>query len=279
MSQKVLLAKNLVELANLNLEEIPLEEICYLIAKEKYPALDPQIYRDRLDEFARRAHLRIGKVMGMRQLAIGLSQYLFEEEGFRGNTSDYYHPSNSFLNDVLDRREGIPITLSILYIAIGKRLSLPVHGVGFPGHFLVRYEDPKGAFFVDPFHRGKVLSAEDCKHRLGDMYGDVLPFQHGFLDPSSHREILLRMLTNLKIIYMMKKDFAGALQTLNQILLFTPFGSEEIKERGMLYYHMECFSQALKDLEVYLQRAPAAPDRPIVEGWIKELRVKVSQIQ
>lgn len=270
--------KDLTELANANIEDVPLEEIAYLVAREKYPDVDFRSYRERLDEFARRAHLRIGKVIGQRQIAQGLSQYLFEEEGFRGNSSDYYHPSNSFINDVMDRREGIPITLSILYIAIARRLGLPVSGVGFPGHFLVRYENPREAFFVDSFHRGKILSEHDCRHRLSEMYGELLAFHEEFLYPSTHREILLRMLTNLKVVYMMKKDFAMALQMLNKVILFNPLGFEEIKERGMLYYHMECFRLALKDLEFYLGKTPAAADRPLLEECIEDLRSKVLHI-
>ncbi len=271
--------KNLIELSTLDIEKIPLEEIAFLISREKYFDLNPQPYLERLDEFARRAELRIGKVMGGRQLAQGLSQYLFEEEGFRGNTTDYYNPSNSYFNDVLDRREGIPISLSILYIAIGRRLGLPLVGVGFPGHFLVRYEDANVLFFIDCFHHGRILSDEECRRRLEDMYGEALVFQKEFLEPSGHREILLRMLTNLKMIYMMKKDFGMSLQFLNRILLFNPYGFEEIKERGIIHYHMECFGSALKDLEAYLRSRPKAADRHVIEECIEDLRVRVSQIQ
>jgi regulator of sirC expression with transglutaminase-like and TPR domain len=270
--------RDLAELATTNVEEAPLEEIAFLVAREKYADLDVQPYRERLDEFARRARLRIGNVVGGRQIAEGLSHYLFEEEGFRGNTHDYYDPSNSFLNDVLDQREGIPITLSILYVAIGRRLELPVAGVSFPGHFLVRYDDPYGAFFVDPFYRGKLLSEQDCRQRLSDMYGDLLPFREEFLFPARHREVLLRLLANLKMIYMTKKDFPMALQILNRVLLFNPFGADEVKERGLIYYQMECFGQALKDLESYLTRSPTAPDRLVIEECIEDLKSKVAQI-
>ena len=270
--------KDLNELANVDIEAVSLEEIAFLVAREKYADLNVQPYQERLDEFARRAKLRIDQVVGGRQVADGLSRYLFEEEGFRGNTSEYYSPSNSFFNDVLDQREGIPITLSILYIAIGRRLNLPVTGVGFPGHFLVRYDDPRDVFFIDPFHRGRILTQEDCRQRLSDMYGDALPFRDEFLYPSRHREILLRLLANLKMIYMTKKDFPIALQILNRILLFNPYGTEEVKERGMIYYQMECFGQALKDLESYLTRIPTAPDRLVIEECIEDLRSKVAQI-
>lgn len=271
--------KDLGELANVDLETVPIEEIAFLVAREKHPEIDFQPYRERLDEFARRARLRIGQVVGGRQLAEGLSRYLFEEEGFRGSSTDYYNPGNSFLNDVLDHREGIPITLSILYVAVGRRLGLPVKGVSFPGHFLVRFDEPLETFFVDPFYRGKILTEESCRHRLSDMYGEGLPFRPEFLYPSSNREILLRMLANLKMIYMTKKEFPMALQILNRILLFNPDGTEEVKERGIVCYHLECFGQALKDLSLYLKKNPAAEDRIAIEECIEDLRGKVSLIQ
>lgn len=271
--------RDLSELATLNVEAVPIEEIAFLVAREKYQGLEIDPYRQRLDEFARRARPRVDQVIGGRQVAEALSHYLFEEEGFRGNTSDYYNPVNSFLNDVLDHREGIPITLSILYIAIGRRLGLPVSGVGFPGHFLVRYDEPGFPFFVDPFHQGKILAEEDCRRKMTDMYGEEVPFRPEYLRSSRNRDILLRMLSNLKMIHMTKKDFPMALQILNRILLFNPYGTDEIKERGMVYYQLECFGQALRDLQTYLIRTPSASDRPVVEECIEDLRGKVAMIQ
>lgn len=269
----------LARLANSDIEKVPLDEIALMVARERYPDLQCHTYRERLDEFARRAKIRVDNVLGGIQIAQALSRYLFEEEGFRGNKSDYYNPSNSFLNDVLDQRVGIPITLSILYMAVGRRLNLPVCGVGFPGHFLVRFADADETFFIDPFHQGKILSTTDCVQRLQETYGEALPFQPEFLNPSCHRDILIRILTNLKIIYMNKKEFPMALQILNKVLLFHPDGTNEIKERGILYYQMECFGQALKDLSHYLKNSHNAPDRSVIEECIEDLRAKVSRIQ
>lgn len=266
-------------LANHDVEKVPIEEIAFLVAREKHPSLDRTVYRERIDEFARRAAIRVANVQGGHQVAEALGRYLFEEEGFRGNSSDYYNPANSFLNDVMDQRRGIPITLSILYIAIGRRLGLPLSGVAFPGHFLVRFDDPFGAFFVDPFHQGKILTESDCRRRLQDLFGGEIPFHPEFVMPSRHREILVRMLTNLKVIYMTRREFAMALQILNRILLFNPLGMEEMKERGLVYYHMECFGKALQDLETYLSTAPAPQDKTLIEEYIEDLRGKVDQIQ
>ncbi len=270
---------SLTDLSLADIEAVPIEEIALLLARDPYPGLDCQAYLAHLDRFAEQARLRIDGVLGGPAIARGLSHYLFQEEGFRGNKQDYYNPSNSFLNDVLDQRAGIPLTLSIVYVAVGRRLGLPVSGVSFPGHFLVRYDDREQTFFIDPFNRGKLLNEDDCKKRLNDMTRGSLTYRPEFLYASSNREILIRMLTNLKMIHMLQKDFQAALETLNHILLFSPDGAPELKERGLIYYELECFNLALQDLEAYLMKQPSSPDRPTIETCIDELRDKVTQIQ
>jgi regulator of sirC expression with transglutaminase-like and TPR domain len=269
---------DLDSLATRDVEAVPWEDIAFAIALEKYPDSDFQPYRERLDEFARRARLRVGRVLGGQAVAQGLSRYLFEEEGFRGNSSDYYNLSNSFLNDVLDTRQGIPITLSILYIAIGRRLGLNLMGVSFPGHFLVRFENDDGTLFVDPYHRGQLLSETGCREKLIEIYGEGVPFRQELLAPAAHREILIRMLANLKVVAIFRQEYTLALQILNRILLFNPEGVNELKERGLVSYQLECFGQALKDLEKYLSKRPGDPDRPKLENYINDLREKVNQM-
>lgn len=268
----------LTQLALENLEAMPIEDIALLVAKDHYPRLNLQHYEDRLDEFARQARHRIGGMVGGPTVARGLSQYLFQEEGFRANKQDYYNPSNSYFNDVLDQRTGIPITLSILYVAIGRRLQLPVSGVAFPGHFLVHYHEAGENFYIDPFNHGKLLSTDECKQRLSKQYGHAMPFRPEFLVPSTHREILVRLLTNLKINYLLKKEYETVVESLTKILLFTSEGAEELKERGLLYYHLECFTAAQQDLEQYLIKVPEAPDRHVLEQCLSDLKEKVSQI-
>lgn len=270
--------KNLEELSTSEVEQFSLDEISLLVAREKYPELQFENYLARLDEFASRAELHVKNVQGGRQIVEALNNYLFADEGFRGNTSDYYNPSNSFFNDVLDRRTGIPLTLSILYAEIGRRLGLPLAVVGFPGHALVRYRDRHETFFIDPFYSGKILTAEDCKLLLSEMYGEQLLFRPEYLNPATKREVLIRMLSNLKIIYMSKKEFEMALNILNKMLLFDPLGADSIKERGMVHYQLECYSSALKDFETYLVKEPTAADRSFIEECIAELRPKVELI-
>jgi regulator of sirC expression with transglutaminase-like and TPR domain len=270
--------KNLQQLSLLNVEAVPLEEIALLVAKDYYPELDTVPYLKRLDELAQRAQYHIEGVVGNTAIARTLSYYLFDEEGFRGNTSDYYNPSNNFFNDVLDQRTGMPITLCILYVAVGRRLGLPVSGVSFPGHFLVHFQNKPESFYVDAFHHGKLLSENDCKKRLRERYANAIPDKPKFFQPSSHLEILIRLLSNLKMSFMLKKEYETVLNVLNNILLFTPDGTEELKERGLIYFHLECFQAALEDLESYLSKVPSAPDRIEIEACITDLREKVEQI-
>jgi regulator of sirC expression with transglutaminase-like and TPR domain len=271
-------AKDLTELSTINVEAVSLEEIALLIAKDQYPEIDIQSYLNQLSEFARRAQHHIEGVAGNIAVARALSQYLFDEEGFRGNTHDYYNPSNNLLNDVMDQRTGMPITLCILYVAIGQRLGLPVSGVSFPGHFLVHFQNEPESFYVDAFYHGKLLSKEDCKKRLREKYGDTIPYHPEFFQPSSYREILIRLLTNLKMSYMIQKDYEKALNIINNILLFTPDGINELKERGLIYFQLECFQSALEDLESYISRVPTDPDRIEIETCIENLREKVEHM-
>ncbi len=262
----------------IDIEQVPLDRICLLVAREKYPEMDLAHYLSRLDEFASRATHHVANVQGGRQVIQALNHYLFSIEGFQGNTTDYYNPSNSLLNDVLDRRTGIPITLSIIYMEIGRRLGIPLSGAAFPGHFLVCYKDQHETFFIDPFHGGNILTEDDCKKMLYEMYGDQILFRPELLHPAPKRQILLRILANLKIIYVSKKDFETALRTLNHMLLFDPYPAEMIKERGMIHYELECYSSALKDFQAYLVHQPAATDRPFIEECIEELQLKVEQM-
>ncbi len=171
--------QDIQQLSLVNVETLPLDECVLLIAKDHYPELDTAAYLHQLDEFAHRAEHRIRGVAGSPAIARALSHYLFQEEGFRGNTTDYYNSSNNLFNDVLDQRTGMPITLSILYIAVGTRLGLPVSGVSFPGHFLVHYANRPESFFIDPFAKGKLLSKADCEKRLMERYGEAIPPQPG----------------------------------------------------------------------------------------------------
>ncbi len=205
-----------------------------LIAGEEYPGLDLLRYVAKLEAMA--AAVRPGvtttdePVTKIEQL----NAHLFEERGFRGNTQEYYDPRNSFLNDVLDRRLGIPITLSIVYMEVGRRVGMPLQGVGMPGHFIIKYADAAKDIYIDPFSKGRILSREACEDLLQDIYGEPVPFQETFLAPVSKKQILSRILMNLKAIYVHTKDYLKALSIVERQLIIQPNTEQEVKDRAAL---------------------------------------------
>jgi regulator of sirC expression with transglutaminase-like and TPR domain len=273
-----MLINNMTQLAQNDPELIHVEEVALILAKDRYPDLDMEYYLKQIDDFARRARMRVEGVVGGPAIAAALSAYLFEEEGFRANQNDYYNPSNSYLNDVIDQRAGIPISLGILYIAIARRLDLPVHGVNFPGHFLIRYSDSKDTFYIDPFLKGRLLTEEACRRRFVATFGDELTYRPEFLTPILNVDVLLRMLSNLKMAHVFQQDLQQILHTIDLLLTFTGGHPEQIKERGLLYYQMECFRPALDDLENYLEQVPLAQDRFQIKECVDDLRNKCNHI-
>jgi regulator of sirC expression with transglutaminase-like and TPR domain len=186
---------------------------------------------------------------------------MFEEMGFAGNQLDYYDPRNSFLNHVIDRRTGIPITLSILYMETGRRAGLKAEGIGLPSHFIVRVfdSDSTEGTLVDPFH-GATLSLEDCQDRLDTIYEGRVLLTEEHLRPATKREILARVLTNLKLIYAQAKAYRQALAALERIQLVTPGAIGEHRDRGALLMQLDRLREAITETEIYLRLAPKAPD-------------------
>ena len=244
-------------------QEVDLAEAALLLAKAEYPTLDIAAYLAQLDDLAARLRERLPQTAGLEQLVVSLNEFLFEELGFSGNTDNYYDPRNSFLNEVLDRKLGIPITLCILYMEIGRRVGLELEGVSFPGHFLVKFATDEGDVILDPFAGGVPLTEEELVDRLEETYGEhriangALP---QLLATASKRDILVRMLRNLKVIYLHHERFEKALEVINQILLIGPELAEEVRERGELYERLECHRSALLDYQRYLRLEPQAPD-------------------
>jgi regulator of sirC expression with transglutaminase-like and TPR domain len=262
-----------------NDEDINLAEAALLYAKEEYPDLDIETYFTKINLIAEEINKNLSRGDDPNYLITEINRYLFSVAGFRGNRDDYYDPKNSFLNDVLDRKKGIPITLSVLYMEIANRLGLNLEGVGFPGHFIVRYSGTEGEILIDPFNEGRTLSQEDCQDILDRAYNGGVKFQGYMLQLSTKKQILVRMLNNLKNIYWSSKNYLKALSIVEFILLITPDSVTEIRDRGMIYYQLECFSQALLDLEKYLKIYPEAPDEKIIRGYfplLKELSAKIN---
>ena len=262
-------------------EKIDLAEAAFLIAAEEYTDLDVNAELERLDALAAAARTRIGDVAltDSDEFIRRFNEFIFQELGFRGNETDYYDPKNSFLNDVLERRTGIPISLAAIYVEVARRLGAPVRGVGFPGHFLARWERPdqESIVVVDPFH-GSIVTEKDCRELLARISGGPLAFRHEMLAPLSTRGILARMLSNLKGVWIKKPDFERAISACDRILLLTPHASAELRDRGLLWLKLECYAPALVDLEAYLAKVPNAPDAPAIAEQLVPLRQLVARI-
>ena len=225
-----------------------LGEIALWIAAEEYPGLNVEEYLGRLDRLAERVE-RVGRRLDEGPVQ-ALRIVLAEEQGFHGNRDAYYDARNSFLNDVLDGRAGIPITLSILYLEVARRMGLEAAGVSFPGHFLLRIEHEQESLILDPFHGGATLSLDDCAGLFARATGNQIPFHRRFLQPSDWREIVLRMLTNLKGIYLADPvDLPRALAAVDRMLLVRPDALSQVRDRGLLLYRMEDYERAAVDLE------------------------------
>jgi regulator of sirC expression with transglutaminase-like and TPR domain len=237
-------------------ETADLARAALLIASEE-TRCDVGHYLELLADYGRRAQERIS--LASRNAIATFNEFIFDEMGFAGNQIGYYDPRNSFLDYVLDRRVGIPITLSIVYIEIGRRAGLKVNGIGFPGHFIVRAredEDDEGVL-VDSFH-ARTLDRADCQDLLDTAYGGSVALSNQHLRPATNREILERLLRNLKSIYAQAGLHRNALAAVERILLLTPTASEEHRDRGVLLGQLNRFDEAIRETRIYL-RARAAP--------------------
>lgn len=237
-------------------EAIELDRAALTIAQGEYEWLDPDRYLRRLDEMAAELRPRLSPEEPLERLIAEVNHFLFGEEAFRGNLIDYYDPRNSYLNDVLDRRTGIPITLSLVYIEIGRRVRLPIQGVGLPGHFIVRCAGATETLLIDPFNQGRLLSEEDCAAKVQELYGSSLRFRPEFLRPVTKREIISRVLANLKGCYLRRGDLRRALRAVEWRLLADPSQQEDLREKALLRYRLGDLRGALHDLERYIELHP-----------------------
>jgi regulator of sirC expression with transglutaminase-like and TPR domain len=213
---------------------LDLARAALLIASEEYPGLDSLRYIAKLEVMAAAVRPAVTMTDDPAWKIRSLNTYLFEERGFRGNTEDYYDPRNSFLNDVVDRRLGIPITLSVIYMEVGRRVGIPLQGVGMPGHFITKYAEPGEDIYIDPFNRGRILSREACEELIQQLHGEPVPFQESFLAPVSKKQILARMLMNLKAVYIHNQNHLKALSVVERLLIIQPDVEQEKKDRAAL---------------------------------------------
>jgi len=242
-------------------ERIDLVRAALTIAQTEYPDVAIDVYHGRIEELARRVKRLVPDLGDPSESIAALNRVLFEEEGFRGNGEDYYDPRNSFLNDVLDRKLGIPITLAVVYMEVARRVGFPLVGVGMPGHFLLKHYDVEGReILIDPFNRGSILTAKDCQRALDEIYGGQMPLQPEFLMAVSRRQVLVRMLNNLKSSYLSVRNFRKALPIVDLILAIYPRSPEDVKQRALLRWSLGQTRGALADLDDYLKMSPDASD-------------------
>ena len=259
--------------------ELDLGRAALLMAKCQYPKLNVEVYIAQFDEIAETISSRLSTSSKNPLLIIkNINEYFFQELAFQGNKENYYDPRNSFLNEVLVRRLGIPISLSVIYMEVAKRLGLKIDGVGLPGHFLIKCKADNQEIILDPFHQGKELSQTDCQALLTNIYGSGIELKPSFFRAVSKKEILIRMLNNLKNIYISGNDPARALITLETLLILTPQALNEIKERGFVNYSLRKFSQAIKDLEFYLSHSPKTVETENIRKLLNQIKLEFASL-
>jgi len=250
---------------------INLAEAALLIAEDAYPGLDIEAYLRRMDELAQPLEDRIGPNSTLVEMVDALNGHLFGDVGFRGNVQDYYDPRNSYLNEVLDRRLGIPITLSAVYMEVARRIGLTVVGIGLPGHFIVEAQQGDSSLLLDPFAGGQALTLEDCERLVQHVYGDSLEFSEDLLAPVRKRQILMRMLNNLKRNYLTADDPLRAWPVVEKEVFLDPENAVDRRDRGLLAHRLNQFGLARSDLRFYLERRPDAPDRVAIQASLSAI--------
>ena len=260
--------------------DINLAGAALAIARNEYPDLDISAYLQRLRLMTDELRQRVLGCNGVRDTVSALNGYLFDELGFSGNLSDFNDPRNSFLNDVLDRKLGIPISLSVIYMELGRCLGLPVSGVSFPGHFLVKINTDAGDLVLDPFSGGISLDRQELEQRLEHSAGTKSgnrPLEE-LLRPAGNKQILARVLRNLKTIYLDAEDYARALDMVNFALALSPGKAAEIRDRAFIYDQMNCYRAAMVDYQDYLMVSHGPEDAPYVKTRIADLKLTIRRL-
>ena len=257
------------------MDEPDVFDVAMTIARVEYPDLDVARCRATLDAFADRGR---DVVTGRGRKGVEqFNAYFFDTLGFHGNADDYYDPRNSDLNDVIERRTGIPITLAAVYCEVGRRMGLRAHGVGFPGHFLAKCLLANGEVLIDCFNARTVTRA-DCQELLNSFSPGSVQVSDEMLEIAAPRDILSRMLNNLRRIHVSRGNFARAVRWIEMDIALRPESPHNYRERGMLYIQMEEFGKAVADLERYVASVPGSPDLPQVREQIQLIRKLLSHL-
>jgi regulator of sirC expression with transglutaminase-like and TPR domain len=270
-------------------EAIDLVQAALLIASTQYPDLDMAYYTAQLDNLARRVRTELALPAPDLQPTLpaetdvlhvihAMNKILFEEEQFHGNRDDYHNPNNSFLNKVLEERAGIPVTLSLIYTEVGRRVGIQIDGIGMPYHFLVRCHSPQGFIYIDPYEGGLQMSERSCRERIRQMAQHRIKFHAQWLEPFTHRHWLTRILNNLKRTYINQDDYERVLPICDLLIMLNPRAAEEWRDRGLIHLQLKHYSHAIKNLKVYIEFAPEASDRYEILNYIKTARQMLAML-
>jgi len=252
--------------------EMDLARAFLLVAKEEYPQLSVELYLARLDQLAEEVKDRLADETAPLIVLSEVVDTLYRRRKFNGNREAYYDPRNSFLNDVLDRGTGVPLTLGVVLLEVGWRLGLPLEGVSFPGHFLIRFNGEAMDLLLDPFDGGKARFEDEAQELLDRVYGGMVRLQDAFMKTADRRNMIVRLLTNLKGVYVNVGDNKRALAAVERILMVTPTAPAENRTRGVLLARLGRRDEAAEQLERYLRVSPSAADSQTVSAMLKDLR-------
>ena len=256
--------------------EIDLARTALLVAAENDPTLDVDTEMARLETWARELGRRIEPGWNSLQRLARLRTFMYEDLGFKGDVRGYYSPANSLLHSVMTRRLGIPLTLSIVFMEIGWRIGVPFEGVGFPGHFLVRLTGEPGDLLLDPYDHGASVHEEDCRRMIELTTGGTVPYDPSMIRSLGKRDMIARLLFNLKVACLKAGDDKGALSAVERLLLLHPDDPPELRDRGLLLYRMDRYRDARVSLQAYLRVRPEALDREVVERHLAALQMMLA---
>jgi regulator of sirC expression with transglutaminase-like and TPR domain len=256
--------------------QIDLARAALLVAAESDPTLDVDAEMARLEQWARELGRRIDPSWNNLQRLARLRTFMYEDLGFKGDVRGYYSPANSLLHSVMSRRLGIPLTLSIVFMEIGWRIGVPFEGVGFPGHFLVRLTGEPGDLLLDPYDHGASVHEEDCRRMIELTTGGTVPYDPSMIRSLGKRDMIARLLFNLKVSCLKANDDPGALSAVERLLLLHPDDPPELRDRGLLLYRMDRYREARASLLAYLRARPDALDREVIERHLSALEMMLA---
>lgn len=252
--------------------ELDMARAALLVAKEEYPQISVELYLARLDQMAEEVKDRLADETAPLVVLDELLTMIYQRRGFQGNRKAYYDPRNSYLNDVLDRGLGMPLSLGMVVLEVGWRLKLPLEGVNFPGHFLVRYKGDAMDLLIDPFDRGRMRFEDQAQELLDQVYGGMVRVQEPFLRRASRRDMLFRLLLGLKSVYANVGDHVRALAAVERMLLIQPTSRGVNRARGLLLARMGRRDEAVEQLQAYLDLAPGAGDAERIREMVDDLK-------